>query len=79
MAHKDKFREFLRDNGFNCPRAKSFSSLEVAKEEISQFVFPVMVKPVDSSGSKGVSKVERIEEFEDAYKIDLDNSRGKKI
>lgn len=41
--------------------------------------FPVMVKPIDSSGSKGVSKVEKVEDFEEAYKIALDNSRGKKI
>ena len=41
--------------------------------------FPVMVKPIDSSESKGISKVEKVEGFEEAYKIALDNSRGKKI
>lgn len=79
LAFKDKFREFLKKNNFNCPKAKSFSSVESAKEEISQFTFPVMVKPIDSSGSKGVSKVEKLEDFEEAYKIALDNSRGKNI
>lgn len=79
LAFKDKFREFLRENNFNCPKAKGFSLLESAKEEINKFTFPVMVKPIDSSGSKGVSKVEKIEYFEDAYRIAQDNSRGKKI
>lgn len=79
LAFKDKFREFLKENNFNCPKAKGFSSLEDAKEEISQFTFPVMVKPIDSSGSKGVSKVETMEDFEEAYRIALGNSRGKKI
>ncbi|MGO1469473.1 MAG: ATP-grasp domain-containing protein, partial [Tissierella sp.] len=79
LAFKDKFREFLRENNFNCPKAKGFSSIESAKEEINQFTFPVMVKPIDSSGSKGVSKVEKVEDFEEAYKIALDNSRGKNI
>lgn len=79
LAFKDKFRGFLRENKFNCPKANSFSSLESAKEEINQFTFPVMVKPIDSSGSKGVSKVEKVEDFEEAYKIALDNSRGKNI
>ena len=79
LAFKDKFRDFLRENNFNCPKAKGFSSFENANEEICQFVFPVMVKPIDSSGSKGVSKVEKIEDFEEAYKIALDNSRGKNI
>lgn len=79
LAFKDKFREFLKENQFHCPKAKGFSSLESAKEEIIQFSFPVMVKPIDSSGSKGVSKVEKLEDFEKAYKIALDNSRGKNI
>lgn len=79
LAYKDKFRKFLHDNGFNCPKAKSFSSFESAKQEIKQFTFPVMVKPVDSSGSKGVSKVEKFEDFEEAYKRALSNSRGKNI
>ena len=79
LAFKDKFREFLRENNFNCPKAKGFLSLERAKQEINQFTFPVMVKPIDSSGSKGVSKVEKVEDFEEAYKIALDNSRGKNI
>ena len=38
-----------------------------------------MVKPIDSSKSKGISKVEKVEGFEEAYKIALDNSRGKKF
>ena len=79
LAFKDKFRDFLRENNFNCPKAKGFSSFENANEEICQFVFPVMVKPIDSSGSKGVSKAEKVEDFEEAYKIALDNSRGKNI
>lgn len=79
LAYKDKFREFLRDNGFNCPKAKAYCSLKKAKEEFNQFSLPIMVKPVDSSGSKGVSKVDKIEDLEDAFYRALDNSRGKNI
>lgn len=79
LAYKDKFRKFLSENGFNCPKAKGYSSLESAKKEVSKFTFPVMVKPVDSSGSKGVSKVEKIENFEDAYKRAESYSRGGRI
>jgi biotin carboxylase len=79
LAYKDKFRKFLSENGFNCPKAKSYSSLENAKKEINQFTFPLMVKPIDSSGSKGVSKVEKIEDFEKAYQVALEHSRGKNI
>ena len=79
LSYKDKFRKFLRDNGFNCPKAKSYTSIEDAKAEIGQFEFPIMVKPIDSSGSKGVNKVEKIEDFNDAYNRALENSRGKRI
>lgn len=79
LSYKDKFREFLRNNDFNCPKAKSYISIEDAKEEIGQFEFPIMVKPIDSSGSKGVGKVEKTEDFEDAYNKAMENSRGKRI
>lgn len=79
LAYKDKFREFLSANDFNCPKAKSYSSIEEAKSEIESFTFPIMVKPIDSSGSKGVSKVEDIDQFEAAFNNAKDNSRGKKI
>lgn len=79
LSFKDKFRTFLSDNNFNSPNAKCFSTLEEAKQEIESFIFPVMVKPIDSSGSKGVSKVKKIEEFEKAFKVALDNSRSKNV
>lgn len=79
LAYKDKFREFLRKNGFNSPKAQAFSSLESANEELKQFSFPIMVKPIDSSGSKGVSMVEKPDDFAEMYKVAEDNSRSKVI
>lgn len=79
LSYKDKFREFLQRNNFNCPKAKSFSSYNTAIMEIEQFIFPVMVKPIDSSGSKGVKKIESIEDVEEAFGIALENSREKKV
>ena len=59
LANKDKFREFLQNNNFNVPKAKGYSykEVEIMLKEIEYFTFPVMIKPVDSSGSKGVKKV----------------------
>lgn len=79
LAYKDKFREFLKANNFNCPHAESYANYGQAKKSIYRFKFPVMVKPVDSSGSKGVNKVESIVEFELALNLALDNSRSKNI
>lgn len=52
LSNKDLFRDFLQNNGFNCPKAMGFTSYEEALAHIDEFRLPVMVKPVDSSGSK---------------------------
>lgn len=57
LSNKDLFRGFLRDHGFNCPRACGFSTCGEALGRVGEFRLPVMVKPVDSSGSKGVNKM----------------------
>ena len=57
LCNKDKFRKFLSENGFNTPKAGGYSSVEEAIEDIGKYKLPIIVKPVDSSGSKGVGKV----------------------
>lgn len=79
LAFKNKFRNFLQENNFSCPRAMSFNSYDEAEKNIDKFTFPVMIKPVDSSGSKGVSKVLNINDFENVFNYAMDNSRLKEI
>ncbi len=79
LAYKDLFRDFLRRNGFNCPHAMCFVTLDEARASIWDFAFPVMVKPVDSSGSKGVTKIESIDELDIAYEVAMGQSRAKRI
>lgn len=79
LSKKNLFREFLKENKFNCPKSKSFKTYIDAMKHISLFKFPIMVKPIDSSGSKGVIKVNKIEEFEAAFKIAMSNSRERVI
>ena len=61
LQNKDKFRRFLAENGFNVPKARSFSSIEAALSDLDWYEFPVIVKPTDSAGSKGVTRVDNIE------------------
>lgn len=58
LQDKSKFRKFLSENGFNCPKAKGYDNAEDALKDLDCFNWPVIVKPVDSAGSKGVTKVE---------------------
>jgi len=55
LSNKELFREFLEKHSFNTPKAKGYSDINEAKADISGFKLPVYIKPVDSSGSKGVS------------------------
>ena len=57
LSKKHLFRKYLADHGFNVPKARSYVKYEDALAEIDDFRLPVMVKPVDSSGSKGINKM----------------------
>lgn len=57
LSKKHLFRQYLTEHGFNVPKAKSYRTFEEAEKEIDTFNLPVMVKPVDSSGSKGINKL----------------------
>ena len=67
LCNKDEFREFLATNHFHTPLASGYDSIQKALHEIQsgRFNCPVIVKPVDSSGSKGVSRIDDIQEAED--------------
>lgn len=58
LQDKFRFRKFLADNGFNAPHAKGYVNAEDAIKDVDYFNWPVIVKPVDSAGSKGVSRVD---------------------
>ena len=66
LQNKGRFRQFLAEHGFNVPKAKSYTDIDIALGEKDIWSYPVIVKPVDSAGSKGVTKVESKEQLEDA-------------
>ncbi len=79
LTEKDLFREFLLSNGFNSPKAAGVCNYEEALKIIDDYKFPVMVKPVDSSGSKGVVKIYSKDELTVAYEEAMSYSRAKRI
>ena len=79
LSNKDLFRKFLAENGFNTPFAKGYTNVENAKKDWILFKKPIMVKPVDSSGSKGITKIEHIEELDNAFEYALNFTRAKRI
>lgn len=79
LTNKDLFRNFLLKNGFNVPKAKGYKTCEQLQNEWENFKKPIMVKPVDSSGSKGVSRVDNIGELQDKVNLSLTYSRCKRF
>lgn len=77
LQDKSLFRKFLSDNGFNCPHAKGYNNIEEALQDIDYYNWPVIVKPVDSAGSKGVTKVDIPDELPEAIEIALASSMSK--
>ena len=61
LQNKDRFRAFLTENGFNVPWAFGFASKEEAWASRKKFSYPLIVKPTDSAGSKGCTRVDNEE------------------
>ena len=76
LQNKDKFRKFLTDNGFTVPAAKGYTCVEEALKDTALFHWPVIVKPVDSAGSKGVTRVDDPAELEASIRYALSFSHS---
>ena len=74
LQNKDLFRKFLKDNNFNVPAAKSYTTKEAALSDTEWMNFPMIVKPTDSAGSKGVTRIDNIEEYDAALDYAFDKS-----
>lgn len=79
LQNKDRFRDFLTKHGFNVPLAKGFSSVGEAMSEKYWYPWPVIVKPTDSAGSKGVTRVDRTEDLESALQTAFDHSLSGRV
>ena len=77
LSKKHLFRKYLAENGFNVPKANSYTCFEDAEKDLKNFHLPVMVKPVDSSGSKGVNKLTDPEQLKGFFEDALSYSRDK--
>lgn len=79
LARKDLFREFLARNDFNVPRSSAFYDVAAARRWLDEIGVPAFVKPVDSSGSKGVTRLQSVRDFKAAFEHALHFSREKKV
>lgn len=57
IHRKDKFKQFVREAGIKSPAARYYESIEKAVERKIEDGIPLIVKPSDQAGGKGVSTV----------------------
>lgn len=79
IHHKDRYRDFAFENDIPSPRAKGFDSVSAAMDELGIFDFPIMVKPVDLTGGKGISKVDHIADARPVLETAFEISHAKRI
>ena len=66
--NKGLFKQYCKENGVRVPDDYYFSSDELTDEEIDKVRFPVVVKPVDKSGNRGISFCNSKEELREGYR-----------
>ncbi|WP_027473302.1 ATP-grasp domain-containing protein [Saccharicrinis fermentans] len=77
MANKKEFRLFLYEHGFNSP---FFQAVASANElSLDDFRFPIIIKPTDRAGSKGVFILKNKCEIQEKIAISLDFSLEHKV
>lgn len=77
LAQKDLFRNFLNENGFNSPKGVIISKGDNATKKVKSLLFPFIIKPTDSSGSKGVNRIDNKQQVANAVQYALGFSRKK--
>lgn len=79
LHHKDKYRQFALQNGISTPKAMGFSDLDSALAAIESFKFPLIIKPVDLTGGKGITKISSVLEAKSSLENAFYISKTKRI
>ena len=68
IHHKDKYRALATRLGIPTPRALVVRNTADFESAIVQLTFPIIVKPVDLTGGKGIHRAANADEAREAYK-----------
>ncbi len=79
IHHKDLYRQFAITNEIVTPNAKGFSNINSALAALSYFKYPIIIKPVDLTGGKGISTANNTVEAHSAIIRAFEISRAKRV
>lgn len=75
LHHKNRFKKFAQANSLPVAKTQFFNSRNDALEWFEPELLPLIVKPVDLTGGKGVSKAQTHDEYITAVKNAFEQSR----
>ena len=73
-TNKYAMRQAFMDNGVASPKFAKVSEETDLAEATAQMTYPVIVKPTDRSGSRGITKVNQFDEIPAAVEAAIENS-----
>lgn len=79
LTHKNLFRSFMQEHNYPVPKWEVFQERDLAFKFIKSSFKPWIIKPVDASGSKGVTKLIDINGFQRAWDLALQYSIKKEV
>jgi len=81
LTNKEKFRSFLNSTGLQILQFKAFdySEKKLIEEYLTSIDLPVVIKPVDSAGSKGVSILVDKSQMDSQVNYAYENSISKRV
>lgn len=79
IHHKDLYRQFALENAILSPIAMGFTNIKEALNQIESLSFPLMIKPVDLTGGKGISRINHLAQTLPALEKAFSASPAKRI
>jgi biotin carboxylase len=79
IHHKDRYRKFAESNDIPTPRAFGYSDIGSALRDLGKLRLPIIIKPVDLTGGKGISRIEEWGHYQQALEMAFEISKTKRI
>lgn len=79
MSQKNLFRKYLLKHGYNVPECNCSDDINVLKEFFLNLGKKAILKPVDSSGSKGIFIISNTEQIDEYFERSIQFSKVGKV
>lgn len=79
LHHKDLYRKFAIENSIPSPKAVGTENEQEAIKALDTFLFPIIIKPVDLTGGKGIQRVDSRTQAIIALKDAFYRSKAKRV